>query len=129
MARVLVAERAPARSNGLAAFWRKWGIYYLMMAPYLIIFGVFTVLPVVASGGLSLTYYNLLEPPRFIGRSVFYWPTMRTPVQATGTTGPLTGMYRRRWRGLGVWRGRVRDLVRPGSRRRRSRVSVGGAHG
>src|SRR6185437_3782836 len=98
MARVLVAERAPARPTGLAAFWRKWGIYYLMMAPYLLIFGVFTVLPVVASGGLSLTYYNLLEPPRFIGLDnyrllfvdddIFYIALRNTFVFAL-ITGPL----------------------------------------
>lgn len=40
---------------------------YLMMAPYVILFFLFTVLPVIMSLGLSFTYFNLLEAPRFIG--------------------------------------------------------------
>jgi len=41
--------------------------YYALMAPYMIIFFIFTVLPVLASLGISFTYFNMLEPPRFIG--------------------------------------------------------------
>lgn len=41
--------------------------YYILMAPYMIIFFIFTVLPVLASLGISFTYFNMLEPPRFIG--------------------------------------------------------------
>ncbi len=40
---------------------------YIMLAPYFILFFLFTVLPVVISIGLSFTYYNMLEPPTFIG--------------------------------------------------------------
>lgn len=40
---------------------------YLMMAPYFILFFLFTVLPVVISIGLSFTYFNMLEPPTFVG--------------------------------------------------------------
>src|SRR5690554_1796484 len=40
---------------------------YLMMAPFIILFTLFTVVPVVMSLVLSLTYYNVLEAPRFIG--------------------------------------------------------------
>ncbi len=40
---------------------------YLMMAPYFILFFLFTVLPVLMSVGLSFTYWNILEAPRFIG--------------------------------------------------------------
>jgi len=41
-------------------------ISYIMLAPYLILFTVFTLLPVVISVFLSFTYYNLLEAPRII---------------------------------------------------------------
>jgi len=41
--------------------------YYFLMAPFMIIFFLFTVIPVVASMGISFTYFNMLEPPRFIG--------------------------------------------------------------
>jgi multiple sugar transport system permease protein len=41
--------------------------YYILMGPYLIIFFLFTVIPVVISFGLSFFYFNMLEFPRFIG--------------------------------------------------------------
>ena len=41
--------------------------YYLFLAPYAILFMIFYVLPVITSLVLSFTYYNILEPPRFIG--------------------------------------------------------------
>lgn len=40
---------------------------YLLMAPYFLLFFFFTVLPVLMSLGLSFTYFNMLEPPRFVG--------------------------------------------------------------
>lgn len=40
---------------------------YLFIAPFIIIFTVFTVAPVVISIIMSFTYYNLLETPKFIG--------------------------------------------------------------
>ena len=40
---------------------------YFMMAPYFILFYVFTVIPVLASMGLSFTSFNMLEMPKFIG--------------------------------------------------------------
>lgn len=42
---------------------------YLMMAPYFILFFLFTVLPVVVSILLSFTYFNMLEFPTFTGWS------------------------------------------------------------
>lgn len=43
----------------------KW--LYLFLAPYAILFGTFTVAPVVISIFFSFTYFNVLEPARFIG--------------------------------------------------------------
>ncbi len=40
---------------------------YMMMIPYMVLFFLFTVVPVVMSFLLSFTYFNLLEAPRFIG--------------------------------------------------------------
>lgn len=40
---------------------------YLMIAPYFILFTLFTVLPVVASVVLSFTDFNMLEWPEFVG--------------------------------------------------------------
>ena len=40
---------------------------YIMLAPYFLLFFLFTVLPVIASIVLSFTYFNMLEVPQFIG--------------------------------------------------------------
>lgn len=40
---------------------------YVLMAPYFLIFGVFTVVPVLMSLVLSFTNFNMLEPPRWVG--------------------------------------------------------------
>ncbi len=40
---------------------------YLFLAPYAILFFAFFILPIGTSICLSFTYYNMLEPPRFIG--------------------------------------------------------------
>lgn len=42
-------------------------INYLFIAPYFLVFFIFTVLPVIISICLSFTYYNMLQPPKFIG--------------------------------------------------------------
>lgn len=40
---------------------------YFMMAPFLILFFIFTVLPVAISIGLSFTYFNMLQAPQWNG--------------------------------------------------------------
>ncbi len=40
---------------------------YILLAPYMVLFAVFTVLPVIISIVLSFTYFNMLEFPKFIG--------------------------------------------------------------
>ncbi|MBS4178997.1 carbohydrate ABC transporter permease [Lederbergia citrea] len=40
---------------------------YILMAPYFILFFLFTVLPVLISIGISFTYFNMLEFPRWVG--------------------------------------------------------------
>ena len=40
---------------------------YAMMAPYMILFLILTVIPVVTAIALSFTYFNMLEAPKFIG--------------------------------------------------------------
>ena len=41
--------------------------YYYLIAPYTLLFIIFTVVPVIMSLCLSFTYFNLLEFPSFIG--------------------------------------------------------------
>lgn len=42
-------------------------ISYLFLAPFLLLFATFTIVPVITSFGLSMTYYNTIQPPRWIG--------------------------------------------------------------
>ena len=42
-------------------------ICYLFLAPYAILFFTFSILPIATSIFYSFTYYNILEPARFIG--------------------------------------------------------------
>lgn len=46
---------------------------YLFIAPFLLCFIAFIVTPIFAAVGLSFTYYNAIEPPRFIGWSNFQY--------------------------------------------------------
>ena len=41
--------------------------YYILMAPYFIIFTLFTLIPVVVSFVLSFFHFNMLELPKFVG--------------------------------------------------------------
>lgn len=61
-------------SSGLSLWWstKKREIRankhsYLLMAPYMLLFALFTVLPVIMSIVISFTYFNMLEFPKFIG--------------------------------------------------------------
>ena len=40
---------------------------YALMAPYLLIFLTFTIIPVVVGFGLSFTNYDMLQAPKFVG--------------------------------------------------------------
>ncbi len=51
----------------LAARIKKYWLSYLFVAPFYSIFTVFIIIPTVAAIGLSFTYFNAIEPPRFIG--------------------------------------------------------------
>lgn len=64
-----VSLRKPGK---LAVLWsdlKRDRISWMFLAPFLILFFIFTVLPVLTSIGMSFTYYNMMEPPKFIGLS------------------------------------------------------------
>ncbi|MGG4036005.1 sugar ABC transporter permease [Paenibacillus cisolokensis] len=50
----------------LATVW-SYRVSYLFIAPFMICFFVFIMIPVIAAFALSFTYFNSLEPPRFVG--------------------------------------------------------------
>jgi len=63
-------ERSNSLKDKLDNFWleiRKNKVSYLFLAPYFVIFFTFTVIPVLMSMGLSLTSFNILETPRWVG--------------------------------------------------------------
>jgi len=68
--------RTRARANPvvrlLADIW-AWRLSYLFIAPFMLCFTAFIVVPVLAAVALSFTYYNAIEPPRFIGWQNFQY--------------------------------------------------------
>lgn len=66
------AKKKVSLNDKLKNLWNEMKLHkasYVLIAPYLIIFTLFTVVPVVVSMLFSLTYFNGLEMPRFIGWS------------------------------------------------------------
>lgn len=57
------------RLGGLWSEMKRHRVQYLFVAPYLILFMIFTVVPVITAIYLSFTYFNVLEPPKWIGWS------------------------------------------------------------
>ena len=58
------------RKHNAQVAWKKAKVSkmcYLFLAPYAILFTMFYILPVINSIFFSFTYYNILEPARFIG--------------------------------------------------------------
>lgn len=48
-------------------FWRKNWIGYAFLAPFIILFSIFIVIPVCVAIGLSFTDFNLMQTPHFVG--------------------------------------------------------------
>lgn len=77
---------------------KKSKMCYAFLAPYAILFFMFNILPVLASIFFSFTYYNVLEPPKFIGLDNYINLILEDDVFLTGVkntfliaviTGPL----------------------------------------
>lgn len=56
-----------ARKGKIRRALYRYRALYLMMLPYLILFATFTVIPVILSIVLSLTNFNMLQAPKFVG--------------------------------------------------------------
>ena len=101
--RALPAGKAPAKRRYLPAYlsyqWRlvrKYRQLYVLMLPFVIIFTLFTILPVLLSVVLSLTSYNVLETPKFVGwdnyiRLFMYDDVFPTAVRNTFAFALVTG--------------------------------------
>lgn len=51
----------------LRSYIRTHGVYYLFVAPFLLLFAIFVIAPVLMSIWYSFTYYNILEPAKYLG--------------------------------------------------------------
>lgn len=56
-----------ARKANMRRFWHKNWMGYAFMAPFVILFTIFVVAPVLAAIGLSFTDYNMMQTPHFVG--------------------------------------------------------------
>src|ERR687885_270902 len=65
-AATLTPERRRARR---AAAWRRRRLVLLLMSPWIVGFCVFFAYPLISNAYLSLTHYDLLSKPRWIGLS------------------------------------------------------------
>ena len=62
----VIGKRNRIRGKGLFGRIWKMRIAYAFVLPYMLLFTVFTVLPVLISVVLSFTSFNILQPPKFI---------------------------------------------------------------
>ena len=68
---------------------RKSKVSYLFVAPYMILFTIFTVLPVVIAMFLSLTSFNVLQMPTFVGLENYSRLFLKDSVFMTGVKNTL----------------------------------------
>jgi len=75
---------------------------YYMLAPYFILFTLFTILPVLMAMGVSLTYFDALSMPRFIGWANYlklfleddlFMKALRNTLILALVTGPLSYLF------------------------------------
>lgn len=55
------------RSKRIMAWWSKYGTGILYLAPFIILFTIFTIVPVFSAIGLSFSNYNMLQAPKWVG--------------------------------------------------------------
>lgn len=70
-----IAAQPSVRSGALAKWAKLWAdikhnkVSYFLLAPFLLLFTFFTIIPIITSVALSFSYYNIVESPRFVGLS------------------------------------------------------------
>jgi multiple sugar transport system permease protein len=84
---------------GLArAAWKQYRTMYLFMLPFFVLFIIFVIAPVITAVYLSFTYFNMLEPARWIGLSNYrllfleddiFFTAIRNTMLFSLVTGPL----------------------------------------
>lgn len=91
-------NRNKTLSERVRLFFSRYGEDYLFTLPYLVLFLLFTVIPVVASMFLSLTYFNVVEAPVFAGlenyfklflNDALFLKSLKTTLVLAAVTGPI----------------------------------------
>lgn len=71
-------------------FWRKHWMGYAFLAPFVILFTVFVVAPVITAIGLSFTDYNMMQTPHFVGLNNYKLLFLDDEVFLTAISNTLT---------------------------------------
>ena len=100
------------KNKGMRAWLRKNAVGYAFLMPFLVLFAIFVIVPVGVAMYYSLTNYNMIQAPKFVGLSnyaqlildddVFLISLKNTLLLAVvtgrwGTSPPSS------WRGLSRW--------------------------
>lgn len=92
------ATRKLKRANELSYFKHQRRLAYLFVVPPMILFTIFVILPLIVGGVLSLTDYDVINPPTFVGFENFVrafsdpffykalWNTMRYVIYVVPAT-------------------------------------------
>ena len=71
-------------------FWRKNAMGYAFIAPFVILFTIFIVAPVITAIGLSFTNYNMMQTPTFVGLNNYKLLFLDDEVFITGLSNTMT---------------------------------------
>jgi multiple sugar transport system permease protein len=91
------AQKAALQAEAKQNIRRRNTTAYLFLAPYLIIFALFLLLPALAGFGISFTSWRILGDPKWIGLKNFtgmfqdpqFWQAFRNTLSFTGLTVPI----------------------------------------
>lgn len=86
----LIAQKKLTPKEAIARFWRKNWLGYAFLAPFLILFTIFIVAPVITAIGLSFTDYNMMQTPHFVGLNNYRLLFLDDEVFLTGLSNTLT---------------------------------------
>ena len=74
----------------IKVFWRKNAMGYAFLAPFVILFTIFIVAPVITAIGLSFTNYNMMQTPTFVGLNNYKLLFLDDEVFITGLSNTMT---------------------------------------
>lgn len=77
------------KKQGIGEWWRRHWIGYAFLAPFIILFTIFVVAPVVTAMGLSFTDYNMMQTPHFVGLNNYKLLFLDDEVFMTGLSNTL----------------------------------------